>query len=196
MNDPLLRLTNLLLKYRQVERTTHIPGSPEEKENDIEHSYHLAMICLYVIDLNQLTNLNRGRVLELSLCHDVVETYAGDTFFYADDATRQEKAVKEAAAADRIHKEFPDFPTLTTAIQEYEDRTTPEACFVYAMDKLVPILIIYLDGGRLWKERNISLEQLIESKWPKIELSPVVVPYLDAILQKLKADPQLFNPAF
>ena len=119
--------------------------------------------------------------------HDLVEVYAGDTYFYStDEAHVAGKHEREEDARQRIEKEFPEFADLHIVISEYEKRKDPESRFVYALDKIQPVVNIYLDNGRLWKERHVTLAMLIEKKKDKVLLSPEIEEYFNELVVILK----------
>lgn len=77
----------------------------------------------------------------------------------------------------QIQKEFGEFPDLAKFIEQYEHKQDTEALFVYALDKIVPVLNIYMDEGRTWKDIKlteivVTLEKLREHKDEKIRKSP------------------------
>ncbi|MDB5190388.1 MAG: metal dependent phosphohydrolase, putative hydrolase of superfamily [Parcubacteria group bacterium] len=182
--DRLFKFSNLVGAFQKIERTLYIPGT-DRHENDVEHSYHLAMTAWYLIRSEKLT-LDLDVVLKYALIHDLVEVYAGDTFVFSNDAGHVEsKHERELAAAKRLEEEFPEFPDMHSTIQEYEKRESREAKFVYALDKVLPILINYEGKGRAWKEHGVTLERLKGEKENKISLSPEIVPYFDALIELL-----------
>ena len=78
----------------------------DEKENDAEHSWHLAMIAML---LSEYANekVDVLHVMSMVLIHDLVEIDAGDTYAY-DDAGTKTKAKRELAAADRLFNILPE----------------------------------------------------------------------------------------
>src|ERR1700729_548687 len=76
------------------------------QENSAEHSWHLAMMALVLLEHSSIPDLNQIHVLKMLLVHDVVEIDAGDTFYY-DAAGQAAKAEKEIAAAARIFALLP-----------------------------------------------------------------------------------------
>ncbi len=142
-------------------------------ENDIEHTYKLAMCAWFIIQQEKL-HLNLNKVLRYVLVHDLVETYAGDTntFIASELATKKER---ESESLQRLLLEY---PFLGKIIKKYEQKNDPESKFVYALDKLEVNLETLLDNGRSWKDLlKISLNDLVESKKGKIELDPTVHKY-------------------
>lgn len=179
--EKLLEFSRTLSAFARVERITWMPGT-ERKENDVEHSYHLAMMAWYLIESEGL-DLDVSRVLKYALVHDLVEVHAGDTPVWSrNEEHHASKQEREAAAARQLQQEYPEFPELHTCIQEYEDLVNAESRFVYALDKLVPMILIQEDGGRSWKEEEVTLDMIREKKSSMIAVSPEVEPYFHMLL--------------
>lgn len=103
-----------------------------------------------------------------------METYAGDTYFHSTDTALKEcKEQREKDALERIKAELPEFSELHEMIKAYEARQDRESKFIYALDKMLPVLNIYLDEGRSWKRDNVSLS-MIRTKDEKIAVSPEI----------------------
>ncbi len=184
----LIAFMQLLLAVQQVRRRSFANGE-DRKENDSEHQYQLAMTAWYVIQAEGL-DLDISRAIQYGLVHDMVEVYAGDFWVYGSRLGKEER---EREAGERLKKEFPDFPALHDLIEKYEQRSDRESVFVYALDKLIPIVNIYLDGGRSWKECGVTRDMLIENKTEKIACSPEVTRYFKEIIAILKKEePELF----
>ena len=191
--ENILTFAKLLNKFRNVERMILIKGS-DRKENDSEHSYSLAMLAWYVTTTYNLP-FDKEKILKYALVHDLVEVYAGDTYAYTEDkALLDSKEQREKEAAERLKKEFPEFEELHKLIHEYEKKSDEESKFIYALDKIEPMLYIYLDNGRLWKKRNITLRMIIEHKTEKISVSPTIKKIYNELLKLLEKDKNiLFN---
>ncbi len=185
MLDKLLGFTKILGELQAVERVIRVKGM-DRWENDVEHSYSLAMLAWYVLDTGKFL-LDREKVLRYALAHDLVEVYAGDTYLYSEDKELlASKPERERLAAKRLAAELPEVPEMHEALRAYVARDDPESRFVYALDKIEPILKIYLDGGRTWREKGITLEMLYEKKKDKVALSPEIQPYFDDLMKLLK----------
>ena len=181
----ILEFTELLHVFRSVNRTVSI-RSTDREENDVEHSYMLAMLADYIISLENLS-LDRHKVILYCLVHDLVETYAGDTYFYSKDAEHLEsKHTREAEALKKMRQEFPEHEHLWKVIESYEARGDDESRFVYALDKVQPVIHIYLDGGKSWKKYDVKLEHLLEKKNDKVKVSPVVEKYWKELVEILE----------
>lgn len=188
--ENLLHFTDLLHKFRAVERRLLVRDS-ERSENDSEHSYSLAMLAWYIKTTHKL-NLNTERLFEYALAHDLVEVYAGDTFFYhTNEAVSQDKIKRELAAAETLRTEFSEFPELHEIIEKYEQKSDAESRFIYALDKMEPVLNIYLDKGRTWRKNKVTLEMLESSKIPKIAIDPTISGIFTDLVNRLRAEEKI-----
>lgn len=190
--DNLLKFVEFTHKFQQVKR--HILVNHEDRfENDSEHSFQTAMICWYYADANNL-QLNMDKIIKYSLVHDLVEVYAGDTFIYEKDQNIiDSKHSRESLALDKIKLEFAEFKDMYEYIVDYEKRTDNESKFVYAFDKIIPILNIYIDKGRTWQEEGIDLDSLVEIKDPKVKVSYELLDLWEELKSTLKVNEIYFH---
>lgn len=65
---------HFLDEFRRIKRAYNATGE-DRKENDMEHSYQLAMLAWYIIDTQGLS-LEKDLVLKYCMVHDLVEVYA------------------------------------------------------------------------------------------------------------------------
>ena len=168
--ENVLRFVDLLNKYRAVKREIFV-NAENRLENDVEHSYQLAMLAWYLAEFDKLS-LDKNLLIKYALVHDLVEAYAGDTFAFADKGLKLEKIEKERRAIDQLKQEFPEFKELHELIYKYEERADSESNFIYALDKLQPTLNIYMDGGRSWRRDGVTLQMIIDYKNDKISRIP------------------------
>ncbi len=187
----LLDLQSFLQKFNSIDRRIFHPGSKTRLETDTEHSFSLAMAAWFLV--HYFPELNKDEVIKLSLVHDLVEVYAGDTYIYGDEETLKSKKPRELAAFSRIKKEWPDFPDMVETIASYEQLASPESKFVYALDKLMPILVIFLGEGQTWHKDKITLEQLKNNKDDKVAVSPEVNKYYKKLIKLLEANQHYFG---
>ena len=187
MIEKLLGFSKVLNVLQSVERVIRVKDQ-ERWENDMEHSYHLAMLAWYIVDTRKLS-LNRDKVFCYALAHDLVEIYAGDTYLYSQDQQLLDSKIeREYAAALRLEQEFPDVPEMHAAIRGYVAKEDAESRFVYALDKIEPMIKIYLDNGRTWKEKGVTLEMAYESKKDKVAFSPEITEYFEELMTLLRAE--------
>jgi len=190
--ENVLRFVDLLNKYRAVKREIFV-NAENRLENDVEHSYQLAMLAWYLAEFDKLS-LDKNLLIKYALVHDLVEAYAGDTFAFADKGLKLEKIEKERRAIDQLKQEFPEFKELHELIYKYEERADSESNFIYALDKLQPTLNIYMDGGRSWRRDGVTLQMIIDYKNDKISRIPELKKYFDELLLLLKQkNKELFN---
>ena len=183
----ILGFVRLLNAFRQVRRTIRV-NSEERLENDVEHSYYLGMLAWYIATSHNLP-LDKDLVLKYALVHDIVEVYAGDTYVFTTDAKKRDsKEAREKEAILQLQKEFPEFLDLHELIAGYEKREDNESRFVYALDKIQPVLNIYLDNGRTWKEKGVTIQMLVDFNKEKVALSPEVHSCFDELIGLLKKD--------
>lgn len=185
----LIEFQKLMLEFRTVKRVVNIPGT-DEKENDVEHSFSLAMAAWFLLDHFPL--LDKDRSIRLALVHDFVEVHAGDTFAYGKVRELASKKDRETAALLQLKKEWPDFKELTETIEEYEHQKSNEAQFVYALDKIMPAIVNFLDGGRVWQNHNITLQKLREEKEKKIPVTSEIFNYYQQLLEIFEQNLELF----
>jgi putative hydrolase of HD superfamily len=174
-------------EFREVIRVARAPYA-DRYENDAEHSYQLAMVAWYLIETDGL-NLNRELCFMYALAHDLVEVYAGDTYtFDTNQNNHLNKKDREKKALLKIKKRFPKFKLMVRIIEKYESKKDKESKFIYALDKLIPPIQIFLEKGKLWNERKISLEKIIDNKSKKISISKTIDVYWQELLRELIKD--------
>jgi len=175
----------LLHAFQEIERVAYAPDLVR-KENDVEHSYLLTMLSWYLMDSFALP-YSKEKVLSYALVHDFHEVYAGDTYIF-DMKALETKQQREKEARDRIAHEIPEFPDLHATIAAYEERKDPEAAFVYAVDKLIPVIINYIQEGKIWKDALVSRQDLFAHKRAKISGQKEVRDLLEQFIAKLETD--------
>ena len=187
----LVDFMKFLHEFRAIERKARVPNS-KRNENDAEHSYQLAMVAWFLIDQNNL-NLNKELCFMYALSHDLVETYAGDTPIFDKTATlTKEKREKEAFIL--MEKRFSNFNSLLKFIHKYEKKEDEESKFIYALDKLIDPVQIFMEDGKLWHDHNLSFEEIVGYKSEKILLSSDVNKYWQELLAEITLNKEKFFP--
>lgn len=177
----LLTFLELTLKFRDVYRSIKIPGK-DPSENDVEHSYQLAMFAWYIATADKLP-LDTNKIIKYALVHDFVEVYAGDIDTHSKDTEAlKAKPAREEEARKQLMKEFPEFTEFHDAILEYEHKSNEEARFVYGIDKMIAEMNVYLEGNTTNAEKGLTIEQIRKNKDPKIAVSPQAEKYWHAFL--------------
>ncbi len=136
-----------------IRQTTLMDGS--RRENDAEHSWHLAMMALLLAE--HAPAADPVRAAKMLLVHDIVEIDAGDVFFF-DAAGMVGQAERETAAAERLFGLLPadQGDELKGLWEEFEDRRTADARFARAIDRLQPLLQNFASGGGTWRRAEVS----------------------------------------
>lgn len=165
-------------KVKNIFRQTYLADG-ERKENDAEHSWHLALMAV-LLQEHMEDKADLTKVMIMVLIHDLVEIDAGDTYAY-DEKGAQTKREREVKAADRIFGLLPEdqgqyFRELWEEFEAYE---TPEAKFAHLLDNFQPLLLNDASGGRSWKEhgvhrsqpmkRNERIPDTSETVWEKMQ---------------------------
>lgn len=175
--DFLLEVDKLKFIYRQ----TYLSNG-ERKENDAEHSWHLALM---VVLLQEYSNepVDVVKVMTMVLIHDLVEIDAGDTYAY-DTAGNQTKREREVKAAQRIFGILPkDQEEAFRALwEEFEAYETPEAKFAHVCDNMQPFMLNHATGGRSWQEHGVKKSQVLGRNSRLAEGSETMKQYFDEIL--------------
>jgi putative hydrolases of HD superfamily len=148
-------------KLKEIFRQTSLINS-RRAENDAEHSWHLCLIALVLLEHANVPDLDVLRVLKMLLVHDLVEIDAGDTFAY--DTTRMaDQHARETVAAERLFGLLPadqaaEFRALW---DEFEARETPESRFAAACDRFQPMLINCQTEGAAWRRHGVTSDRVI-----------------------------------
>ena len=188
--EDMMQFSQLMLRLQDVVRAIHVPNR-DIKENDVEHSYHLAMMGWY-LNVSGKLGYNTDNLVKYALIHDLAEAYAGDVSAL-DPVGRIGKPEREAEALERIRNEFPLAEEIIIAVHNYETLADEEAKFIYALDKLMPMVMVYLADGRTWREEKQGFTVMHECQAPKIALSEPVSELYDQLKALLLGQPQLFG---
>jgi putative hydrolase of HD superfamily len=151
-------LVEAIGRLKEVPRTGWLDRgiTPEETESVADHSFGVALLAWLLAP----DELDRARVVELALLHDLAESAVGDATPYDRDTlqtldpdtrrnwlnqrhirTDEQRAAKQAAETEAIASLAAALPPdrrdrLQSRWSELSDRTTPESRFVKEMDIL------------------------------------------------------------
>ncbi|TAH35711.1 HD domain-containing protein [Candidatus Saccharibacteria bacterium] len=179
--DDIAKIQQLIANFSTVERAPKI-GGLERRENDVDHSFGLAMTCWY-LHSKIAPELDLLEVIKYALTHDMVELYAGDTFAF-DEEGMKSKREREKHSVRQLAAIYDDFPEIATYADGYMERISEEARFVKAVDKLLPPIMIELGGGEEWRRLGITLAMEKENK-VSLRVSSQIAPYYELLLQWL-----------
>ncbi len=176
MKDELMKLAGLVRlthRFQQIRRTNL--AADGDRENDAEHSYQLALVAWYLNHLLKL-GFDIGKLVSYALMHDLAEVYAGDVDpYYSSQAEINAKEKKEREAIRTLESGFPE---LAGTIRQYEDRKDKESKFVYALDKLLVFLNIYILSDPYYtilESKNVvSMQHDMKRQIAKTDASPKI----------------------
>ena len=150
-------------KLKYIQRKTKLFNS-DRRENDAEHSWHLAMMTLVLAEHSDQP-IDVLKVLKMVLIHDIVEIDAGDTFIY-DSTKNHTNTDEELNAAKRIFGLLPieQEEEFIAIWKEFEDGITDDAKFAKSMDRFEPLLQNTSNNGGTWKEFNVPYQKVYDKK--------------------------------
>ncbi|MFT7615272.1 MAG: putative hydrolase of HD superfamily [Candidatus Woesearchaeota archaeon] len=168
MNLELINQYKIVNKLKSTYRTTAVG---DRFENSAEHTWGVLMLAEFF--LPQIDEkLNKQRIMELILYHDLVEAYTGDVPFLPGQ-TQDDKYEKEEQAAKQLAADLPESmrDPFMSAFTEYELQESVESHFAKACDVIEP-LINELDSDKNWKRTNRAFieehKKVFVSKFPVI----------------------------
>ena len=181
----LINFIKITHHFQQLKRTVFATGE-NRMENDSEHSFQLALVGWYLVSSQKL-KLNPDKVLKYGLVHDLVEIYSGDVDFFKQSAKiSQLKKKREEKAVKKLKRNFSEFADLHKSIHTYEQKKDKESKFIYALDKILPMINIYLDSGKTWKMKKITLKTLINGKNDKVAVDAKIHAYFKDLVKILQ----------
>lgn len=179
-DDTLFFLQQMIIDLSLIDRRHYLAGT-DRRENDIEHSASVMLLCWYIHDHYEI-GLDITRIIKYALVHDFVERYAGDVNTYASAEELAAKVEKEREALTRLSTEFAAFPDLVRSMQAYEDRSDDESLFVWTVDKMQALIMGDMDNWRPYAEIGINYQRFHEKFDEIYEQSS---PYLREITRAL-----------
>jgi len=170
-------------KLKDIIRQTNLTNG-ERKENDAEHSWHLALMAVFLSEYAK-EPVDVLQVIKMVLIHDLVEIDAGDTYLY-DEAGNGTKAAREQKAAERIFNILPgdQAEELFQLWQEFEGRKTPESKFANTLDRIQPVLLNDATEGRAWREHDVCIDQIMSKNEYTSQGSDVLWAYIQEVFEK------------
>lgn len=193
----LLGFVRFINKFRRIKRLIWYKDN-EERELNGEHVFQLEMVAWF-IQQRHLPHLNLLKIFLYCKAHDLPEIYAGDTPAfqgpgeYASKLSRATKKQREQKAIASLEREWEYlFPSLLKNIHAYEKQADEESRFVNALDKFLAELNIFEDNGRTDLRLQLSLDEKIAYKRPRIASHPFLLELYDEFCKFCEHRPELF----
>jgi putative hydrolase of HD superfamily len=194
--DGRVRLQKQMRFLRRMERLKTVPrvnliADGSRRENPAEHSWQMAMMALVLAE-HAPAGVRLEKALTMAILHDVIEIHANDTYAYDKEANLSKDA-RETRAARRLFSLLPrdQGHRLAALWREFEAGTTTEAKFVRAMDRLQPVVLHRLTGGKAWKEHGVSKRQVMDRVREVQGNVPALWSTLTSMLARARRDGQL-----
>lgn len=170
-------------KLKHITRQNIVIGTTRN-ENDAEHSWHLAVMAMFLSEYAAEKDIDILRVIKMVLIHDLVEIHAGDTFCY-DEKGYEDKAEREQKAADRLFNILPadQAQEIMELWREFEDMKTPEASFAASLDRFQPLLLNYNTDGHTWKRPGITSDKVLKRNDVSEKNAPVIYDYVKDLIE-------------
>jgi len=191
-DDTLSLMAQLLIPSVTVFRTTKVQPELDRFENDGEHSYLLATLgCAIAQQMSP--HLDLGKISQYALVHDLVEAYAGDTTIWAPAEQHANKNEREEESLNRIEKCFGvRFPWIDQTIKKYELFDEPESCFVYALDKIIPYVVMAAVDHQPFPPRKELYEEKMDIARRKIARYPELLDLFEDLDEDYRKRPHFF----
>lgn len=181
-DDNLQKILSFIVEVDKIKnimrRTLLVDGS--RRENDAEHSWHLAIMAMLLTEYADDKNFTLDKVLKMVIVHDLVEIYAGDTFAF-DVKGNLEKEDKEKQAADKLFGQLPSNQgkQLRKLWEEFDEAKTPEARYAAALDRLQPFIHNLCTEGHTWVLGKVTREQVYKRSGLAMEVLPALKPWME-----------------
>ncbi|MGE5329313.1 MAG: HD domain-containing protein [Deltaproteobacteria bacterium] len=170
-------------KLKQIFRQNYLADG-SRKENDAEHSWHLALMAVLLAEHINNKEADKFKVVKMVLIHDLVEVYAGDTYCYGD-TDKAEKLKAEQEAAKRIFGMLPEDQAEEFKLlwKEFEDCETPEAKYAALLDRFQPLLLNHSSEGKSWIEHKVESQKVIDRNKRVGESSKAIAEYTQKVIE-------------
>ncbi len=192
--EKIVEFVEFLHLFGNVKRTVKIKGGGFE--NDVEHSYQLALMTWYIAD-SLKWNLNRQLILEYALVHDLVEVYSGDTDMFKDSKEHiASKHEREEKAQLAIKNNFPDFISLHQSIESYKLLKDKESQLIYMIDKILPDMNIYLTNDNYYVDNKVTYEMWrvwLQTRIDKIPKNDEMTGVIDNFVKFVKEKTRFYS---
>jgi len=171
-------------KVKYIQRKTKLFNS-DRNENDAEHSWHLALMAIVLVEHSNDT-IDILKVIKMLLIHDIVEIDAGDTFLF-DTTKSHTNTEEELLAAKRIFGMLPNdqAESLIEIWKEFEKGETKESKFAKAMDRFEPVLQNESNNGGTWVEYNVEYRKIYNKLISIKNGSRIIWSYTEKVINHL-----------
>jgi putative hydrolase of HD superfamily len=174
-------------RLKGVERQNILTDS-SRRENSAEHSWHLAVLALCLAEHAATPGIDRFKVVQMLLIHDIVEIDAGDVFVHTPEEL-EAQALKEETAARRIFGLLPEDQRdeFLRLWREFDSGQTDEAILARALDRVQPAVLHEATQGVIWQKYGTTHEQIQKKMLILRHAAPALWTRVQAIIAKARA---------
>ena len=174
-------------KLKRTLRYSTTRDTDMHSESVAEHIFALVYLAQYFLPLEDPDKkLDREKVYELVVYHDFGEIPNGDRPYHLKTA---EDEARERLDAESV---FTELPLSLQGIgfrrwEEYEQRSTPEARFVDALDKIEPMFELFDEvSERSLKRLKFTYEHHMGKKLKVTENFPVMRRFVEVVSRDMR----------
>ena len=111
-------------KLKTIKRETEIENNNRRKESSAEHSWSCLILADYFLEQMSKLKLNKLKIYELLIYHDIVEIETGDTGLHKKEERKSKKEI-EKKGAKILSKRLPNILSkrFLKLFNEYEKPT-------------------------------------------------------------------------
>ncbi len=151
---------NKLRTFNKLKSVYRLNTVEKRKESSAEHSWSCLMLADFFLTQSKRMDIDRLKVYELLMYHDVVEIVSGDTPMHPKiQRNDKDQDEKEQLAAELIKKSLPtkSDQKFIHLFHEFKDQKTIEARFAKAVDKLDAIIheLDYKEDWQGWTKEYL-----------------------------------------
>ena len=175
-----------LYKLKEVTRYNQDRHETDSTESVAEHLYGMMLLTEYFVPFEDPDGtLDKAKIFEMILFHDIDEIETGDVLGYrkteADRARELDAMKRVLIGAPNNMQEL-----ISSRVEEYEAKYTPEAKFAKAMDKVEPLVQIFNEKWRLVLNKNkTTADESLRIKTPYIQDFPFIKKFSMTIHEEL-----------
>ncbi len=160
-----------------------------------EHIFGMHIAFQYFLPLeNPSFDWDKSKMLEMITLHDIDEVITGDTIGY-DKTDAHRKA--EVLAMKEILQKMPQHMTDNSKalLDEYHERTTIEAKFVKAIDKIETLIYLFEPKGKeLLHRMKTTFDQNASIKVQFFEEFPVIMHFYEVCSKRMCEEGYFVEP--
>lgn len=195
MNKRLQQIFEFICEIEKLKLVERIPYLSDKKrrENDAEHSWHLAMMFL-ALEKEFENKFDTLHTLKLILVHDLIEIHTGDDWVTTKEA-KELKLQQETEAADKLFSLLPkDLNLEFRALwEEYAEGKSKEAKIAKGLDKLSYSIQHYISKKINWHNEGSSIQATVDYAMPHVKTEQTLVEIFDFLMQDRAENHKLFE---